>query len=127
MGLSRKRRTRIIGAVLFAGVLAAGTYAFTAANTVAASKAGDGSNTITGYTVSNVKYNLDATDPSKVSSYEFDLDATARQVKAKIVSGSTVYESCTVPNVLSPNHWLCTPVTPPTVTSADQLRVIATQ
>ena len=59
------------------------TFAFTASNTVPASKAGDGSGAVTGYVVSSVHYGLNATDPSKADSITFDLDSTP-------IAGSTI-------------------------------------
>lgn len=118
---------RFFAVLAVAGLIGVGTYAFTASNTVAASKAGDGNAAISGYNVTGVKYNLDALDPTKLASVEFDLDATARVVKAKLSSSGTTYYDCTSGAPLSPNHWTCsTGATPPTVASADNLRVIAT-
>ena len=62
--------------------LAAGAYAFTASNTVPGSKAGDGSSTVSGYTLSAIHYNLDATTPTNVDSLTFTLDSAP-------VAGST--------------------------------------
>lgn len=107
-------------AVLAFLVLSA-TYAFTAGNTVGASKAGDGSGGITGYAVSAVHYNLNATDPTLVDSIDFDLDSTpiaGSTVKAQLVTGGTWFD-CT---------WTATDVncvtTGADVASADSLRVV---
>jgi hypothetical protein len=116
---------RLSAAVLCAGVLAAGTYAVTASNSMPAfTRAGDGTATVTGYTVSNVQYNADGTDPAILASYVFDLNAPARFVKAKVLSGQTGFDNCT--NGGSGNTWTCTPPIGTTIASINELRVIAT-
>ena len=74
---------RLSTVLVLSGAIVAGTYAFTAANTVPASKAGDGSGAVTGYTVSTIHYNLNATTPSNVDSVTFNLDSAP-------VAGSTI-------------------------------------
>jgi hypothetical protein len=74
---------RISTVVLLAAALVAGTYAFTAANTVPASKAGDGSGAVTGYVLSSVHYDLNVTDPSDIDAVTFTLDSAP-------VAGSTI-------------------------------------
>lgn len=74
---------RLSTVLVLSGAIVAGTYAFTAANTVPASKAGDGSGAVTGYTVSTIHYNLNATTPSNVDSVTFNLDSVP-------VAGSTI-------------------------------------
>lgn len=64
------RRLMLIGLL---GLVAVMTYGFAAANTVPASNAGDGQTAISGYTVTNVHYTLDATTPSNVTSVSFTL------------------------------------------------------
>ena len=122
-GPSRKRRGRLLITLVVAGVLATATYAFTASNTVPASRAGDGSGTISGYTVSNVAYTLNATNPSNLDSVAFTLDAAASVAKIKLVSSGSTWYSCTNP---SSNNWTCT-TTGAAVAPADQLQVVATQ
>jgi hypothetical protein len=119
---ARKRRTRLLITLAVAGVLATATYAFTATNTVPASRAGDGSGAISGYTVSNVAYNLNATNPSTLDSVEFTLDAAASVAKIKLVSSGSTWFDCTS----SGNDWTCA-TTGAAVAPADQLQVVATQ
>ena len=103
---SRIFRSIII--LIVALVFASTAYALAASNTLAdAGKAGDGSNTVSGYSVSGVTYNLDALDPSLIASVEFDLDATA----------STEGPA---------NHWTCTFGTFSAL-KADSFRVISAQ
>jgi hypothetical protein len=90
----RSKGKSALAALLFAGLMASGTYAFTASNTVPASKAGDGTGAVSGYTASTVHYVLDATDPTKADSVTFNLDSAPGAVKALVVTGGTWY-SCT--------------------------------
>jgi hypothetical protein len=120
----RRRRRRMVILLVAAGALALTTYAFTASNVVPGSKAGDGAGAITGYTVSNVEYALDATNPANIESVSFTLDAVAGTVKAKLVAASGTYTDC---SNTGGNDWSCNIEPDPTVLSADELRVIATQ
>lgn len=117
----RRRRTALI--VAAAASLAFAAYAFTATNTVPATRAGDGNNTISGYAVTSVAYVL-ATNPANIDKVTFTLDAAATTVKAKVVNASATYDSCTN---TGGNNWSCDFATDPTVLSADELRVIAVQ
>lgn len=100
---SKKHGTKkVLGLVMVVGIIAAGTYAFTAANTVPATKAGDGAGAITGYTVSSIEYQPDSANPDLIDGVRFLLDTAAETVKAQInrdatVSGSadSAWSSCT--------------------------------
>jgi hypothetical protein len=88
---------RWIAVLALAIGLVVGTYAFTAANTVPPTKAGDGSGAITGYTVSNVHYTLSGTDFSNIDTVAFTVDTappSGSTMKAQLVSGGSWY-SCT--------------------------------
>jgi hypothetical protein len=97
----------------------------TAANTVPASKAGDGTGAVSGYTASAVHYNLNALDPSKADSVQFTLNAAppaGGSLKARVVSGAAgQWYDCT--NVLT--AVTCTLGTGVAVADIDQLRVVA--
>jgi hypothetical protein len=56
------KKGRIAAIVVIALILSVTTYAFAAANTVQPSAAGDGAGTITGYSITAVKYTLDSTN-----------------------------------------------------------------
>jgi hypothetical protein len=68
------KNIRILAIFVLVLVLAGATYAFAAANTVPASKAGDGSGGITGYTVSAIHYTLNTTNPANIDSVTFTLN-----------------------------------------------------
>ncbi|MGD0167487.1 MAG: hypothetical protein ABSC51_09415 [Gaiellaceae bacterium] len=124
MSRRRKKSWQLAGIVLLMLILASSAYAFTAANVVSSSRAGDGSGAIGAYTISNVFYTLDNTSPQNIQNWQFDLNAAATTVDSKLVSGSTTYTQCVHGTGF---HWTCSPGTEPTVASADQLRVIAVQ
>ena len=116
------RTLKVLMVVLFVTVLAASAYAFAAANTVPDTQAGDGSGTISGYTVSNIVYNLNSSDPSALDSVDFTLSAAAANAQIKLVSAGSTWYTCTV--VLG-NDWTCA-TSGATVVSMDELRVVAT-
>lgn len=70
-------------------VIAAGAYAFAAQNTVADSAAGYKASVVPGYTVTNIVYDLDATDPTVVDAITFDIAPTSGTVVAAIVKVQT--------------------------------------
>jgi archaellin len=118
------RRFRYVAALIAAVCVAAGIYAFTASNTVPGSKAGSGSGAITGYTVSNIHYTPNATDPRKLDAVAFTLDAAAGTVKAQVDTVAGDWYSCTN---TSGNNWSCDTTSPQAnVQPADQLSVVAT-
>jgi hypothetical protein len=124
MGIGRSFSRRTIGALVVAGVLAGGTYAFTASNTVPASTAGSGSGTISGYTISSIAYTLDSTTPTNLNAVTFTISpTTASQVKAQLASGGSWYTCTNTSGSVS-----CTTTSPQaTVAAATNLTVVATQ
>lgn len=115
-----KKSVKIFVLVVLVLALSGFTYAFAAANTVPATKAGDGSGVISGYTITNVKYNLDGTTPSNIASVTFTLDVAATSASIRLVDGGTWY-SCTIASGTA-----VTCLTPlATVLSADLLQVVA--
>jgi hypothetical protein len=80
-----RNRFRILIIVILVLILSTAAYGFAASNTITdAGKAGEGSNTVSGYDVTNVSYTLDATDPNALDSVDFTLDASATSVYAGI-------------------------------------------
>ncbi|MEY2420192.1 MAG: hypothetical protein QOI95_259 [Acidimicrobiaceae bacterium] len=106
--------------------LAAGAYAYTNSNTVGASQAGDGTGAITGFVVSSVKYNLNATTPSNIDSVTYTLDATpavGSTLKTQLAPAGSWYTCTNVATAVTCN------VTSPqaTVVAATNLRVVIAQ
>ncbi|NWG07607.1 MAG: hypothetical protein HXY35_13075 [Chloroflexi bacterium] len=116
------RSSKLFVVVLVVLVFATAAFAFAASNTVPASYAGEGASVTSGYTVSNVVYNLNATTPSNVDSVTFTLNAAASTVKVRLVTTGS-YFNCT--NTAGFN-WSCT-TAGVTVAAADEFRVVATQ
>lgn len=114
--------TRRIGALGVAGVLAMGAYAYTAANTVPASNAGTGAGTISGYTVTNVSYTQNGTDPRNLDEVTFTISPSdADEVNAQLVDGGAWY-AC----VNTTGSVVCDTTSPQaTAAAADQLTVVA--
>lgn len=108
---------------LFA-VIATSAYGFAATNTVPGSRAGDGSGSISGYNVTNIRYTLGAANPGRITAVRFRLNGPATTVRIQVGPGATWY-SCV--NTTA-NRWRC-PTTPGvlTVASAANLRVVAVE
>lgn len=84
-----KKSMKTLIIVVIALTLTGFTYAFAATNTVPASKAGDGTGVISGYTVSNIHYTLDTTTPANIASVTFTLDSAASSVAIKLTAWHT--------------------------------------
>jgi hypothetical protein len=108
-------------------ILAMAIYGFAAANVVPESGAGDGSGTISGYTVSNIDYVLNAANPANIDSVSFDIAATAGAgapdtIEVQLISGGSWF-SCVDGGGGS---WSCA-VAGVTVLAADNLHVVAVE
>lgn len=114
--------TRRIGAVGVAGVLAMGAYAYTASNTVPTSNAGTGAGVISGYTVTDVSYTQNGTDPRDLDAVTFTISpADADEVNAQLVDGGAWYSCVNTAGSVS-----CDTTSPQaTAAAADQLTVVA--
>jgi hypothetical protein len=121
---SRRSSLRRFATVLaLSGAIVAGTYAFTAANTVPASKAGDGTGTVTGYTVSAIHYGLNATNPANVDGVTFTLDSApvaGSTLRVQLAAAGSWYSCTNAGTAVS-----CTTTSPQaTVLGVTQLRVV---
>ena len=124
MRIRRKTRKTIAAATVVLGLSALVT-AMTAANTVPGAKVGEGAGAISGYTISAVDYNLNATNPASIDSVTFTLDsapAGGATVKIKLVSAGSTWYSCTMSGTPAVNA-SCT-TSGAAVASADQLSVV---
>lgn len=89
-----RRSIRAIATLGVVAIVGAGTYAFTASNSVTAPSAGAGSGSISGYTVSGVAYTLNGSNPQNIDSVAFTISpAAAATVKASL--DGTNWHSCT--------------------------------
>jgi len=116
------KHVRRLAVVAVFAVIAVATLGFAASNTVPTSKAGDGNNTISGYTVSAVHYNLNASNPQNIDSVSFTLDSApvaGSTVKVKLVASGSTWYSCTMTGAAA----TCTSGGA-TVATADELSVV---
>ncbi len=94
----RNLKVLLIAVIVIA--IGGSAYAFAAANTVPDTTAGSGASTVSGYTVSNVVYDLDATDPTIVDAITFSISPDAGSEKAVAVFVQTdpagSWTSCTL-------------------------------
>jgi hypothetical protein len=120
---------RLLAMFALALILATAAYGFAASNTVPTSNAGDGSGTISGYTISAVHYTLNATNPVNVDDVSFTIAPAVPAggtVMVKLVAAGTTFKSCTVTggtSVSCPSSGTLGV----TALAADQLEVIAAQ
>ena len=76
---SRKRKIAGLCALVLAGVIGVGAYAFTASNTIPEQAAGGGANSVTGYTETGASYTW-SVDNKYITGTEFYLTATKEGV-----------------------------------------------
>jgi hypothetical protein len=118
---------RYLPALMLILILVASAFAFADSNFVPESGAGDGDGDISGYTVSNIDYTLNA-NPTLIDTVEFDIDPTAGAqapdvVKVQFNNAGSWYD-CTV----TPGHADCDVRSGSvTVLSATNLRVVAAE
>lgn len=119
-------RNIILILLLLAGAAAA--YSFAAANVVPETGAGEGSGTVSGYTITNVNYTLLSSNPAKLQTVSFDVAATAGAgaaslVKISVDSGTT-WIACIGP---VGSTWTCTfgSGSEPSVSAITSLKVVA--
>src|SRR6202795_2020940 len=117
-----------VGAVV--AVVAAGSYAFTASNTVPTSQAGQGEGTVSGYTATSVVWGLDASNPSNLHQVVFTLNPVTASsvVYAGSDNGTTISwsNSCTQGTISSGSATeTCIFGTEPTANARTKLAVSA--
>jgi hypothetical protein len=85
-------------------VFASTAYALAASNTFTGNNsAGDGTEVISGFAVSNIDYTLNYANPSTISSVSFDINPVPTEARISLDGGTTWYDcteaantSCTV-------------------------------
>lgn len=75
--------------ILVVVVLAGSAYAFANANTVPGSAAGYASSTVSGYTVSNIVYDLNESNPTLVDAITFSVSPSSGTAEAVLVKVQT--------------------------------------
>jgi len=101
------RNFKVVLFVLAILVIGGSAYAFAAQNTVADSAAGYKASVVPGYTVTNIVYDLDVTDPTLVDAITFDVapssgSSVAALVKVQTASGGS-WTDCTLEAGTSPS------------------------
>jgi hypothetical protein len=126
-------------AVLIAvGVVGLSSYAFlgSISGLGTAGRAGAATQTVSGYTVSNINYTYNAGDPNNIDVVTFTLDGPAAMVKTRLVAagpyyGCVVNDAATTPvrAIAGQEAWtvfMCDTTGPQaTVTAQDQLSIVA--
>ena len=130
MSITRIIKPRTLAIALVVLTIGSITYAFAAANVIPETGAGDGTGTISGYTVSNITYTLLSSNPTKLEQVSMDIVATAgadapTDVRITVDGGST-WVTCSGP---SGNTWTCAFSTgsEPSVSAVSNLQVVAAQ
>ena len=130
MTISKILQPKYIAIALIILTLGIVAYGYAAANVVPESGAGDGTGTVSGYTVSNINYTLLETNPTKVASVALDVAATSgagvpNKVQISVDSGTT-WVTCTGP---ATNTWTCafTASSEPSVSAIEGLQVVAAE
>jgi hypothetical protein len=101
-GHARNRKVAVVVGVLAALAIGGGAYAFTASNTVPATTVGAGSGAVSGFTVTNLHYNLNATTPANIDSLTF----TISPVVPSTSSGKVVVAAAL--STGGPTNYTCT-------------------
>ena len=106
------RNFKVLLTVLVVIAVAGSAYAFAATNTVPDSAAGYKANVVPGYTVTNVVYDLNSSDPTLVDKITFDIKPSSGSVLVALVKVQTVnttgtWKECT----LGTPTLLVTPIT----------------
>lgn len=111
-------------------IFAVGGAAFTAANTVPATSAGEGASAISGFVLSNVAYNLDATNPTNILTVTFTATAangdaanTGITTYVEFDNASGNFYSCTRVGGVAPAHNISCDTTAANPNTAVQLTV----
>ena len=126
------RNFKVILVVLVVLVLAGGAYAFAAGNTVPPSAAGYTANVVSGYTVSNIVYDLDKDNPINVDNISFSIaPTTSGDPVAKTVYLQTAlsgpWTTCVVSTDTTTTAVCTLPASPDptTVTSISAMNIVA--
>lgn len=106
------RNIKVLLIALVVIIVAGSAYAFAATNTVADSAAGYRASVVPGYTITNIVYDLNASDPTIVDAITFDIAPTSGSVAAVIVKIQTAtggaWTDCTLTDgTLPAKHAAC--------------------
>ena len=109
-------------------IFAVGGAAFTAANTVPATSAGEGASAISGFALTNVAYNLDAANPTNITitatAANGDAVNTGLTTYVEFDNGTGNWYSCTRIGGIAPAHNISCDTTAANPNTAVQLTVV---
>ena len=121
---------KFVIAAVAAMAIGGGAYAFTASNTVPDTTAGSGSGVVSGYTVTNLHYNLNATNPANIDSLTFTINPAVPStstgkvvIQAALSTGGPSTYSCTTDTT---GATVTCPTTTPVLTTATLTGVTVT-
>lgn len=125
MFISKFFRIRYLAVLMLVLIFAASAYAFAATNTVNPSRAGEGTGAISGFTISNIDYTVNAANPTEVSQVSFTLDTAPLngQVYIRLNSVPGSWFSCAVAGTTATCDTSGTPV--PVGAALTSLQVVA--
>ena len=115
-----KSLLKIYAICIVMGIVIFSIYAFASSNS-GPEASGEGTGTISGWVISNTNYQL-SNDPSLIQGVNFDLNAAASAVSVKLESRDTIFTACTNSYEY---HWQCDFPSGVSISSMDELRVIA--
>lgn len=83
-------------------LIAGGAFAFTASNAVPNATVGAGAGTVSGYTITNMHYSLDATTPTNIDALSFTINPVVPStssgkvvISAALSTGGPITYTCT--------------------------------
>jgi hypothetical protein len=125
--MKARKNKRSMAAILFlAAILGTSASAFTAGVTfpgAGAGAAGDGNESISGYTVSDIHYSVDALDEDNIGGVTFTLDSPAEDVQATLNGGAL--QACAATNLAETDFSCDLSSLGESIVAAVDLRVVA--
>jgi hypothetical protein len=132
--MRHSRKVSVTIAIGVAMAIGGGAYAFTASNTVPASTAGAGAGAVSGFTVTNIHYVLDATTPANIDSLTFTISPAVPStgsgkviVSATLSTGGPTNYTCTTDATLGTTVTCVTTTPQLTATLLTGITVVAAQ
>ena len=119
----RFRSSKMFIVVLVIMAFATAAYAFAASNTVPTSNAGEGSEVIGGYIVTNVTYTYSTANPSMITTVDFNIAPATTKAGVSLVTNATLTNCGSITPIAGGSHVSC--AVNVSVLSADRLRVVA--
>ncbi|HUG16850.1 MAG TPA: hypothetical protein VMM78_17720 [Thermomicrobiales bacterium] len=122
--------TTVLRSIIVCSVLILGSagYVFASSNTAGPSSGGDGSGAISGYSIANVSYTLNAASPNLLDSVSFNITGASAPatVMVRLVTASSTWHACAAAPVAP--RFTCDTTDPRiAVAEIDELRVVSAQ